>query len=149
VNLTVFSQTDINNQQTKCFSIPTVRKITKDLLSGDSAKAQLGLVNLQLFETKKKSIFNSEDIKKFKSGKASTDLITEHQIQEEVKKQIKILACENQLRFGGSNSSDLPQQIIELEDSVSKIQDFIRRCEIEPELISSREYGKIIKSDCD
>ena len=64
-------------------------------------------------------------------------------------KQIKILACENQLRFGGSNSnsSDLPQQIIELEDSVSKIQDFIRRCEIEPELISSREYGKIIKSD--
>jgi oligoribonuclease NrnB/cAMP/cGMP phosphodiesterase (DHH superfamily) len=62
VNLTVFSQTDINNQQTKCFSIPTVRKITKDLLSGDSAKEQLGLVNLQLFETEKKSIFKDSVI---------------------------------------------------------------------------------------
>jgi hypothetical protein len=59
-------------------------------------------------------------------------------------KQVKILACENILRFGDSQSSNLDQQIRILEYSVSKIQDFIRRCEIEPELINSREYKKII-----
>ena len=60
-------------------------------------------------------------------------------------RQIEILVCENKLRFGDSNSSNLPQQIRKLEDSVSKIQDFIRRCEIEPELISSQEYKEILK----
>jgi hypothetical protein len=62
-------------------------------------------------------------------------------------RQIEILVCENKLRFGDSNSNspNLPQQIRKLEDSVSKIQDFIRRCEIEPELISSQEYKEILK----
>ena len=54
VSLTAFSQTDISNQQTKCFPLPVVKKITKDLLSGDSAKIQLKLTEQQLFETETK-----------------------------------------------------------------------------------------------
>jgi len=52
--LTAFSQTATNNQQTKCFPLPVVKKITKDLLSGDSAKLQLQLTESQLIETEKK-----------------------------------------------------------------------------------------------
>jgi hypothetical protein len=56
LSLTAFSQIDTNNQPTKCFPIPLVKKITKDLISGDSAKAQLILVEQQLSETINKSI---------------------------------------------------------------------------------------------
>jgi hypothetical protein len=52
--LTAFSQTDTNNQPTKCFPIPVVKLIIKDLMSGDSAKAQLKLVEDQLLKTEKK-----------------------------------------------------------------------------------------------
>jgi len=62
VSLTAFSQTAINNQQTKCFPLPVVKKITKDLLSGDSAKAQLKLTENQLIETEKKSIMKDSVI---------------------------------------------------------------------------------------
>lgn len=48
-----FSQTGTNNEPVKCFPIPVVKQITKDLLSGDSAKAQLKLTELQLVETEK------------------------------------------------------------------------------------------------
>ena len=40
VSLTAFSQTD-TTPTTKCFPIPVVKLIAKDLLSGDSAKALL------------------------------------------------------------------------------------------------------------
>jgi hypothetical protein len=60
--LTAFSQTDINNQQTKCFPLPIVKKITKDLLSGDSAKVQLKLTEQQLFETETKVIMKDSVI---------------------------------------------------------------------------------------
>ena len=43
-----FSQTGTNNQPVKCFPIPVVKQITKDLMSGDSAKAQLKLTEQQL-----------------------------------------------------------------------------------------------------
>lgn len=56
LSLTAFSQIDTNNQPTKCFPIPIVKKITKDLISGDSAKAQLVLVEQQLSETENKCI---------------------------------------------------------------------------------------------
>lgn len=62
VSLTAFSQTDINNQQTKCFPLPIVKKITKDLLSGDSAKVQLKLTEKQLFETETKVIMKDSVI---------------------------------------------------------------------------------------
>ena len=53
LSLTAFSQTDTNKQPQKCFPIPVVKQITKDLLSGDSAKAELKLVNQQLGEVEK------------------------------------------------------------------------------------------------
>ena len=62
VSLTAFSQTGINNQQTKCFPLPIVKKITKDLLSGDSAKVQLKLTERQLFETETKVIMKDSII---------------------------------------------------------------------------------------
>ena len=62
LSLTAFSQVDINNQPTKCFSIPVVKQITKDLLSGDSAKAQLKLTGLQLLETENKVVMKDSII---------------------------------------------------------------------------------------
>ena len=54
VSLTVFSQTD-TTPTTKCFPIPVVKLIAKDLLSGDSAKALLKLTEEQLDSTIKKT----------------------------------------------------------------------------------------------
>jgi hypothetical protein len=48
-----FSQTGTNSEPVKCFPVPVVKQITKDLLSGDSAKAQLKLTEQQLVETEK------------------------------------------------------------------------------------------------
>ena len=48
-----FSQTGTNSEPVKCFPIPIVKQITKDLLSGDSAKDQLKLTEQQLAETEK------------------------------------------------------------------------------------------------
>ena len=55
LSLTAFSQVDTNNP-VKCFPIPIAKRIVKDLLSGDSAKAQLELTNQQLVETEKKVV---------------------------------------------------------------------------------------------
>jgi hypothetical protein len=56
-----FSQIDTSKAE-KCFPIPVVRLIMKDLLSGDSAKAQLKLTELQLDETEKKVVFKDSII---------------------------------------------------------------------------------------
>lgn len=48
-----FSQTDTSKTE-KCFPIPVVKQIMKDLVSGDEAKAQLKLTEQQLLETEKK-----------------------------------------------------------------------------------------------
>lgn len=53
--MTAFSQVD-TNKVVKCFPIPIAKRIVKDLLSGDSAKAQLELTNQQLVETEKKVV---------------------------------------------------------------------------------------------
>lgn len=53
VTSTLFSQT-VMDTLPKCFPIPVVKLIVKDLLSGDSAKEQLKLTELQLVETEKK-----------------------------------------------------------------------------------------------
>lgn len=50
--LIAFSQTDTNN--VKCFPIPVVKQIMKDVISGDSAKAQLKLVESEVVELEKK-----------------------------------------------------------------------------------------------
>lgn len=52
-SLTAFSQKGTDTIPTKQFPIPVVKLIVKDLLSGDSAKAQLKLTTKQLEETKK------------------------------------------------------------------------------------------------
>lgn len=48
-----FSQTDTSKVE-KCFPIPVVKQIMKDLVSGDEAKTQLKLTEQQLLETEKK-----------------------------------------------------------------------------------------------
>lgn len=48
-----FSQTDTSRTE-KCFPIPVVKQIMKDLISGDEAKVQLKLTEQQLLETEKK-----------------------------------------------------------------------------------------------
>ena len=48
VSLTVFSQSATDTLPVKCFPIPVVKLIVKDLLSGDSAKAELKIANQQL-----------------------------------------------------------------------------------------------------
>ena len=61
VSSIAFSQTDTSNN-TKCFPIPVVRQIMKDLLSGDSAKSQLKLTESQLYETEKKVVLKDSVI---------------------------------------------------------------------------------------
>ena len=61
VSSIAFSQTDTSNN-TKCFPIPVVRQIMKDLLSGDSAKSQLKLTESQLDETEKKVVLKDSVI---------------------------------------------------------------------------------------
>lgn len=48
-----FSQTDTSKVE-KCFPMPVVKLIMKDLISGDEGKAQLKLTEQQLIETEKK-----------------------------------------------------------------------------------------------
>jgi hypothetical protein len=62
LSLTAFSQTDTNKVPTKSFPIPTVKLIIKDLMSGDSAKAQLKLVERQLVETENKVVLKDSII---------------------------------------------------------------------------------------
>ena len=76
-----FSQTGTNNEPVKCFPIPVVKQITKDLISGDSAKAQLKLTELQLAETEKiieKKVIEGNKIKvsykKTEEGEFERDL---------------------------------------------------------------------------
>jgi len=53
--LTAFSQTDTNNKEkVKCFPVHVAKQIAKDLLKGDSAMAELKLVNEQLVKTEEK-----------------------------------------------------------------------------------------------
>jgi len=66
--LTAFSQTDTSKEPVKSFPISTVKKIIKDLKSGDEAKAQLKLSDSLLVVTEgkvvlKDSIINTMKIK--------------------------------------------------------------------------------------
>ncbi len=61
MSLTVFSQTDTSTN-VKCFPIPVVRQIMKDVISGDSAKAQLKLTEEMLSETEKKVVMKDSVI---------------------------------------------------------------------------------------
>ena len=62
VSSTVFSQTDTTSNNTKCFPIPIVKLIMKDLLSGDSAKAQLKLTEEEVVSLEKKILLKDSVI---------------------------------------------------------------------------------------
>ena len=53
MSLIAFSQTDTSSN-VKCFPIPVVKQIMKDVISGDSAKAQLKLSENQVIELENK-----------------------------------------------------------------------------------------------
>lgn len=74
LSLTVFSQTDTTTNS-KSFPIPVVRQIMKDLLSGDSAKAQLKLTEQQLLETEKKVVFKDSIIISLREKESNLGLI--------------------------------------------------------------------------
>jgi hypothetical protein len=66
LNLTAFSQTGTNNQ-VKCFPVPVVKQIMKDLLSGDEAKIQLKLTDSLLVLTEKKVVIQDSIINNMKA----------------------------------------------------------------------------------
>jgi len=82
LRLTAFSQTDTNNQPTKCFPIPVVKLIIKDLMSGDSAKAQLKLVGDQLLETEKKVELKDSVISLLRVKESNYNVIADVQNQK-------------------------------------------------------------------
>jgi len=82
LSLTAFSQTGTNNQPTKCFPIPVVKQITKDLLSGDSAKAQLKLTEQQLLETENKIVVKDSVISLLRVKETNYQTIIDAQNQK-------------------------------------------------------------------
>ena len=82
LSLTAFSQTGTNNQPTKCFPIPVVKQITKDLLSGDSAKAQLKLTEQQLLETETKVVMKDSVISLLRTKESNYQTIIGAQDQK-------------------------------------------------------------------
>ena len=75
LKLTSFSQTDTTPQATKCFPIPVVKLIIKDLLSGDSAKAVLKLTEEQLDSTERKVAIKDSIIGTYIQKEANYDTI--------------------------------------------------------------------------
>ena len=99
LSLTAFSQTGTDNQ-VKCFPVPVVKQIMKDLLSGDEAKLQLKLSDSLLRMTENKVIIQDSIISdmKLKEENYQKELklaqdklvITEeynHQLEKDLKKQ--------------------------------------------------------------
>lgn len=83
--MTAFSQND--TPQTKCFTIPVVKTIVKDLISGDSAKAALYLTDQQLQLTEQKLTLKDSVIF-YLNGK---NVICENTLQLERKKYEELL----------------------------------------------------------
>lgn len=65
LSLTAFSQTGTDTK-VKCFPVPVVKQIMKDLLSGDEAKAQLKLSDSLLVVTEKKVMVQDSIIEELK-----------------------------------------------------------------------------------
>ena len=82
LSLTAFSQIDTIKQPTKCFTIPVVKLIAKDLLSGDSAKAQLVLVEQQLSETENKVTMKDSVITLLREKEVNYQIIITSQEQK-------------------------------------------------------------------
>lgn len=76
-SLTAFSQKGTDTIPTKQFPIPVVKMIVADLLSGDSAKAQLKLTTKQLEDTKKLVVLKDSIILKLEQKNANSENIIE------------------------------------------------------------------------
>lgn len=74
-SLTAFSQKDTDSIPSKSFTVPVVKMIIKDILSGDSAKAQLKITNQQLEETKKIVSIKDSVINKLELKNSNSELI--------------------------------------------------------------------------
>lgn len=81
LNLIAFSQTDTSKTE-KCFPIPVVKQIMKDLLSGDSAKAQLKLTEVQLVDTEKKVILKDSIITTLRTKESNYQTIIDSEKQK-------------------------------------------------------------------
>lgn len=93
LNLTAFSQTGTNNQ-VKCFPVPVVKQIMKDLLIGDEAKAQLKLSDSLLVLTEQKvqiqdSVINSMKAKEENYLKENEIQNQKYMILENYSKQLE------------------------------------------------------------
>jgi len=74
-SLTAFSQRGTDSIPSKSFPVPVVKMIIKDILSGDSAKAQLKITNQQLEETKKIVSIKDSVINKLELKNSNSELI--------------------------------------------------------------------------
>ena len=93
MSLIAFSQTDTSNN-VKCFTIPVVRQIMKDIISGDSAKAQLKLTEQQTIELENKIVLKDNIINTLRLKETNYLTIIEaekqkFQIQENYTKKIE------------------------------------------------------------
>lgn len=99
-SLTAFSQTGTDSIPSKSFPVPVVKMIIKDILSGDSAKAQLKITNQQLEETKKIVSIKDSVINKLELKNSNSELIINSErdkfkiIDEQLKKTEKELRKE-------------------------------------------------------
>lgn len=99
-SLTAFSQTGTDSIPSKSFPLPVVKMIIKDILSGDSAKAQLKITNEQLQETKKIVSMKDSVISKLELKNSNSELIINSErdkfsiIDEQLKKTEKQLRKE-------------------------------------------------------
>jgi len=83
VSLTVFSQTDTTSN-IKCFPIPVVKQIMKDVISGDLARAQLKLTEEQLILIEKKLVLKDSIINtlRLKEDNYQNTIVSEKQKYE-------------------------------------------------------------------
>jgi len=99
-SLTAFSQKGTDSIPSKNFPIPVVKMIVKDILSGDSAKAQLKITNQQLEETKKIVSIKDSVINKLELKNSNSEIIISSErdkfkiIEEQLKKTEKELRRE-------------------------------------------------------
>jgi hypothetical protein len=99
-SLTAFSQTGTDSIPSKSFPVPVVKMIIKDILSGDSAKAQLKITNQQLEETKKIVSIKDSVINKLELKNSNSELIINSErdkykiIDDQLKKTEKELSRE-------------------------------------------------------
>jgi len=81
-SLTAFSQKGTDTIPVKSFPIPVVKQIVKDLLSGDSAKAQLSLSEQQIVELEKKVELKDSIISTMKAKEINFKKIIDTQDQK-------------------------------------------------------------------